>query len=154
MREIRGGVFQGRFHNLLISKNNTFWAPQISRITFQVVYRYCPCQFGLWQGSSYWGRMWLWGPCRSSWLCVETLPRGVCLDPRLLYNFTAPRFGVELPREPLVTINHGYRYLREGRTWLCLLYTISISPFQLVAIYSLSSGRERALSFQCFENKN
>ena len=38
MREIRGGVFQGRFHNLLISKNNTFWAPQISRITFQVVY--------------------------------------------------------------------------------------------------------------------
>ena len=21
-----------------------------------------PCQFGLWQGSSYWGRMWLWGP--------------------------------------------------------------------------------------------
>src|SRR5215510_12488662 len=39
MREIRGGVFQGRFHNLLISKNNTFWAPQISRITFQVVSR-------------------------------------------------------------------------------------------------------------------
>src|SRR5262245_26859444 len=38
MREIRGGVFQGRFHNLLISKNNTFWAPQISRITFQVVF--------------------------------------------------------------------------------------------------------------------
>jgi hypothetical protein len=38
MREIRGGVFQGRFHNLLISKNNTFWAPQISRITFQVVH--------------------------------------------------------------------------------------------------------------------
>jgi hypothetical protein len=37
MREIRGGVFQDRFHNLLISKNNTFWAPQISRITFQVV---------------------------------------------------------------------------------------------------------------------
>src|SRR5215831_2652672 len=37
MREIRGGVFQGHFHNLLISKNNTFWAPQISRITFQVV---------------------------------------------------------------------------------------------------------------------
>jgi len=37
MREIRGGVFQGRFHNLLISKNNTFWAPQISRLTFQVV---------------------------------------------------------------------------------------------------------------------
>src|SRR5438270_488506 len=37
MRESRGGVFQGRFHNLLISKNNTFWAPQISRITFQVV---------------------------------------------------------------------------------------------------------------------
>src|SRR5437870_259150 len=37
MREIRGGVFQCRFHNLLISKNNTFWAPQISRITFQVV---------------------------------------------------------------------------------------------------------------------
>src|SRR5215475_10138632 len=37
MREIRGGVFQGRFHNLLISKNNTFWAPQISLITFQVV---------------------------------------------------------------------------------------------------------------------
>src|SRR5262245_11044155 len=37
MREIRGGIFQGRFHNLLISKNNTFWAPQISRITFQVV---------------------------------------------------------------------------------------------------------------------
>jgi hypothetical protein len=28
---------------------------------------------------------------------VETLPRGVCLDPRLLYNFTVPRFGVELP---------------------------------------------------------
>ena len=39
MREIRGGVFQGRFHNLLISKNNTFWAPQISLITFQVVKR-------------------------------------------------------------------------------------------------------------------
>jgi hypothetical protein len=38
MREIRGGVFQGRFHNLLISKNNTFWTPQISRITFQVVF--------------------------------------------------------------------------------------------------------------------
>ena len=40
MREIRRGVFQGRFHNLLISKNNTFWAPQISRITFQVVFMY------------------------------------------------------------------------------------------------------------------
>src|SRR5438093_2293034 len=38
MREIRGGIFQDRFHNLLISKNNTFWAPQISRITFQVVW--------------------------------------------------------------------------------------------------------------------
>jgi hypothetical protein len=38
MREIRGGVFQGHFHNLLISKNNTFLAPQISRITFQVVF--------------------------------------------------------------------------------------------------------------------
>src|SRR4029453_12412190 len=38
MREIRGGVFQGRFHNLLISKNNTISVPQISRITFQVVY--------------------------------------------------------------------------------------------------------------------
>ena len=38
MREIRGGVFQGRFYNLLISKNNTFWAPQISQITFQVVF--------------------------------------------------------------------------------------------------------------------
>jgi hypothetical protein len=25
------------------------------------------------------------------------LPRGVGLDPRLLYNCTAPRFGVELP---------------------------------------------------------
>jgi hypothetical protein len=37
MREIGGDVFQGRFHNLLISKNNTFWVPQISRITFQVV---------------------------------------------------------------------------------------------------------------------
>src|SRR5438128_9089036 len=37
MREIRGDVFQGRFHNLLISKNSTFWVPQISRITFQVV---------------------------------------------------------------------------------------------------------------------
>src|SRR5215212_4916962 len=37
MREIRADVFQGRFHNLLISKNNTFWVPQISRITFQVV---------------------------------------------------------------------------------------------------------------------
>jgi len=32
----------------------------------------------------------------SSWLCVETLPREVCLDPRLLYNFTTPRFGAEL----------------------------------------------------------
>src|SRR4030095_10975249 len=39
MREIRGDVFQGRFHNLLISKNNTFWVPQISRITFQVVFQ-------------------------------------------------------------------------------------------------------------------
>src|SRR5215217_3445695 len=38
MREIRADVFQGRFHNLLISKNNTFWVPQISRITFQVVW--------------------------------------------------------------------------------------------------------------------
>ena len=27
----------------------------------------------------------------------KTLPREVCLDPRFLYNFTAPRFGVELP---------------------------------------------------------
>jgi hypothetical protein len=42
MREIRGDVFQGRFHNLLISKNNTFWAPQISRITFQVVKQVVP----------------------------------------------------------------------------------------------------------------
>jgi hypothetical protein len=25
------------------------------------------------------------------------LSREVCLDPRLLYNFTAPRFGVEVP---------------------------------------------------------
>ena len=33
----------------------------------------------------------------TSWLCVETLPREVCLDPRLLYNVTGPRFGVELP---------------------------------------------------------
>src|SRR5215217_4106093 len=39
MREIRGDVFQGRFHNLLISKNSTFWVPPISRITFQVVLR-------------------------------------------------------------------------------------------------------------------
>jgi hypothetical protein len=31
---------------------------------------------------------------------VETWPREVCLDPRLLYNFTAPRFGVELSRSP------------------------------------------------------
>ena len=40
MREIRGGIFQGHFHNLLISKNNTFWSTLIySRtITFQVVY--------------------------------------------------------------------------------------------------------------------
>ena len=45
MREIRGGVFQGRFHNLLISKNNTFWAPQISRITFQVVMKSYPAEF-------------------------------------------------------------------------------------------------------------
>src|SRR4029434_1428777 len=28
----------------------------------------------------------------------KTLPREVCLDPRLLYNCTAPRFGVERPR--------------------------------------------------------
>jgi hypothetical protein len=28
---------------------------------------------------------------------VETLPREVCLDPRLLYNCTAPRFAAELP---------------------------------------------------------
>jgi hypothetical protein len=28
---------------------------------------------------------------------VETLPREVCLDPRFLYNFTAPRFAAELP---------------------------------------------------------
>src|SRR6516162_5997970 len=27
----------------------------------------------------------------------KTLPREVCLDPRLLYNCTVPRFGVELP---------------------------------------------------------
>src|SRR6516165_8391930 len=27
----------------------------------------------------------------------KTLPRDVCLDPRLLYNCTVPRFGVELP---------------------------------------------------------
>src|SRR5215472_12747013 len=26
-----------------------------------------------------------------------SMPRRVCLDPRLVYNFTAPRFGVELP---------------------------------------------------------
>ena len=43
MREIRGGIFQGHFHNLLISKNNTFWALHISRITFQVVYFYSSC---------------------------------------------------------------------------------------------------------------
>ena len=30
----------------------------------------------------------------------KTLPRGVCLDPRLLYICTAPRFGVELPMLP------------------------------------------------------
>jgi hypothetical protein len=29
---------------------------------------------------------------------VDPLPREVCLDPRFLYNFTAPRFGVELPK--------------------------------------------------------
>jgi magnesium-transporting ATPase (P-type) len=28
---------------------------------------------------------------------METLPREVCLDLRLLYNFIAPRFGAELP---------------------------------------------------------
>jgi hypothetical protein len=28
---------------------------------------------------------------------VATLPREVCLDPRLLDNVTAPRFGAELP---------------------------------------------------------
>ena len=32
-----GVFFKGHFHNLLISKNNTFWALHISRITFQVV---------------------------------------------------------------------------------------------------------------------
>jgi hypothetical protein len=32
------------------------------------------------------------------WLCVDTLPRGGCLDLRFLYNFTAPRFGAELPK--------------------------------------------------------
>src|SRR5215831_17345575 len=30
----------------------------------------------------------------------KTLPREVCLDPRLLYNCTVPRFGVELPLTP------------------------------------------------------
>ena len=28
-----------------------------------------------------------------------SMPRGVCLDPCFLYNFTAPRFGVELPHQ-------------------------------------------------------
>jgi hypothetical protein len=37
---------------------------------------------------------------------------------------------------------------------LMVLVHLSSSPFQAVAIYSLSSGRELALSFQCFENKN
>src|SRR5262249_11957653 len=32
----------------------------------------------------------------------KTLPREVCLDPRLLYNCTVPRFDVELPREFLL----------------------------------------------------
>jgi hypothetical protein len=27
----------------------------------------------------------------------RALPRGVCLDPCFLYNFTAPRLAVELP---------------------------------------------------------
>src|SRR5215510_14351674 len=47
MREIRGGVFKGRFHNLLISKNNTFWVSQISRITFQVVYLFITHDLGV-----------------------------------------------------------------------------------------------------------
>src|SRR5262249_49137302 len=53
-----------------------------------------------------------WGPWRSSWLCVETLPREVCLDPRVLYNFTAPRFGVELPviRDALEILIEEDRY--------------------------------------------
>ena len=33
---------------------------------------------------------------------MDTLPRGVGLDPRLLYNVTAPRFGAELPRDLLL----------------------------------------------------
>src|SRR5215831_12764647 len=32
----------------------------------------------------------------------KTLPREVCLDPRLLYNCTVPRFGVELPKDHTV----------------------------------------------------
>jgi transposase len=51
---------------------------------------------------------------------VETLPRGGCLDPRLLYNFTAPRFGVELPNTAVPKKNnvwaemyHYFMYNRE-----------------------------------------
>jgi hypothetical protein len=39
---------------------------------------------------------------------VETWPREVCLDPRLLYNFTAPRFGVELPVSSVVYIKRPF----------------------------------------------
>ena len=67
------------------------------------------------QGSAYWGRMRLWGP--SSWLCVETLPRGVCLDPRLLYNFTAPRFGVELINPVLCSIAIQGPHPARGTQW-------------------------------------
>jgi excisionase family DNA binding protein len=41
---------------------------------------------------------------------VETLPREVCLDPRFLYNFPTPRFGVELPSAVLSYISFTICY--------------------------------------------
>ena len=48
----------------------------------------------LWHDSAHWGRMYVGS--MTLLLAVETLPREVCLDPRFLYNFTAPRFGILL----------------------------------------------------------
>jgi len=97
MREIRGDVFQGRFHNLLISKNSTFWVPQILRITFQVV--------TVTRGGT--------GPdC-----CSKAVHAGIARSGSA--SAQAPRSGAAAcaGAAPIMQTSNGRRVQRRGRVW-------------------------------------
>src|SRR5215510_770554 len=134
MREIRGGVFQGRFHNLLISKNNTFWAPQISRITFQVVYT-----IDLWRALRHGG-----GPVQKTGL-APTKRRS---SPTL--SRSSPKAAAVQPqsRAPVLTVLHDADFriiwcvggLSEVARWMehlvlsWLIWQVTRSPLPLAMV--------------------